>query len=129
LRLCYFTWMFVQDVSGGDGVDVWPRRVGIVGAENIEDLLGALRSGEPGRGSRFDCRPIRPYKQLSQPSDDSRPNDKGELACRRHVDRVRRDKVGIAAAVGDCIDERSLRGTVVAEHVPRQVLDLRSAAG
>ena len=63
-RLRYRARILVQDVGGGERVDVRPRRVAIVGAENIEDLLGAWRSGEPGRDPRLDRRPVRPDKHF-----------------------------------------------------------------
>src|SRR5262249_16357981 len=34
----------------------------------------------------------------------------------------------MAAASPDCIDERAFRGAIFAEHIPRQVLDLRATA-
>ena len=58
--------VLVQDVGGGERVDVRPRRIAIVGAEDIEDLLGAFRSGEPGRDPRLDRRPVRPDKYFSR---------------------------------------------------------------
>ena len=61
-RLRYRARVLVQDVGGGDRVDVRQRRVAIVGAEDVEDLLGAGRSGEPGRDPRLDRRPVRPDK-------------------------------------------------------------------
>ena len=107
-------------MSGSDGI-------AIVGAENIEDLLGAGRSGEPRINSRLDHRAIGPDKYFPRPGNEGGTDDKSQLARRRHVDRARRDQVGIAAAVGDRIDERSLRGAVLAEDIAGQVVNLRPA--
>ena len=54
-------------------------------------------------------------------------DDKGQLAGRRHLDRLRRDKVGVAAAVGDRIDQRGFRGAILAENIAGEILDLRAA--
>ena len=132
-RLRHRTRIFVQDVGGGERVDVGPRRVAIVGAENIEDLLGAGRSGEPRRDSRLDRRPIGPDEEFPRRGDEGGPHEQGELARYRHVDGLRRGKVGIAAAVGDHVDERGLVRAVLAEDVAAQVLQsdalARGAAG
>ena len=119
----------VQDVGGGDRVDVRPRRVAIVGAENIEDLLGAGRRGEPGRDSRLDRRPVRPDKHFPRPGNEGGTDEKGQLARCRHVDGSAATSVGVAAAVGDRIDERRFRGTILAEDITGEILNLRSAAG
>ena len=129
LRLRDRARIFVQDVGGGEGVDIRPRRVAIVGAENIEDFLGACRSGEPGRDPRLDRRPVRPHQHFPRPGNEGGAHEQGKLARRRHVERARRDQRGVAAAVSDRIDERCLRGAVLAEDIAREVLDLRPAAG
>ena len=51
------------------------------------------------------------------PGNEGGTDDKGELARHRHVDRLRRGQRGVAAAVGDRIDERGFRGTILAEDV------------
>ena len=125
--LCYRPRVLVQDVSGGERVDVRQRGIAIVGAEDIQDLIGAGRSGEPRINSRLDHREIGPIKYFPRPGNEGGTDDKGQLARGRHVDRIRRDQVGIAAAVGDRIDERSLRAAVLAEDITGQVVNLRPA--
>ena len=119
----------MQDVGGGEGVDVRPRRIAIVGAENIEDFLGAFRSGEPGRNPRLDRRPVRPHQHFPRPGNEGGTHEQSKLARRRHVAGARRDQRGVAAAVSDRIDERRLGGAVLAEDVAGEILDLRPAAG
>ena len=121
--------VLVQDVGGGDRVDVRPRRIAIVGAEDIEDLLGAFRRGEPGRDPRLDRRPVRPDEYFPRPGNEGGAHEQGQLTRRRHVDRLRRGQRGVAAAVGDRIDERRFCGAVLAEDVAREILNLRAAAG
>ena len=69
----------------------------------------------------------RPNKYFPRPGNEGGTHDKGQLARWRHVDRIRRGQLVIATAVGDRIDERSLRGAVLAEHIAGQVVDLSSA--
>ena len=107
-------------MSGSDGI-------AIVGAEDVEDLLGAGRRGEPRRDPRLDRRPIRPHEHFPRPGNEGGAHEQGELARRRHVDRARRDQRRVAAAVGDRIDERRFRGTVVAEHIAGEIVNLRPA--
>jgi hypothetical protein len=122
-------YVFVEDIGRGDDIAIRSRRVAIIGAEDIEDSLGALRGGKPRRDPRFDRIPVRPCKQSSWSGGDSGPDNKGELACRRHVGGISRDQCRVIAALADHLDQRAFRGAVVAEHVPCQVLDLSSAAG
>jgi hypothetical protein len=118
----------VQDVGGGDGVDVGSRRVGIVGAENVKNRVGARRSRKPWRHSRLDGAPVAPNEHLPRPGNEGRPHQQRKLARHRHVGRRSRRKVGMAAAVGDCIDERRLRAAILAEDVAREIVNLRAFA-
>ena len=58
LRLRCREHVLVEDVGRGDGVVVGKRWIAVVGAEGVENSLGALRGGEPRRDPRFDRRPI-----------------------------------------------------------------------
>ena len=50
-------------------------------------------------------------------------HEQGQLARHRHVDRLRRGQRGVAAAVGDRIDERRLLGAVLAEDIAGEVVE------
>ena len=80
-----------------------------------------------GCNSRLDHREIGPNKHFPRRGNEGGTDDKGQLARDRHVDRVRRGQLGVAAAVGDRVDERSLRGAVLAEDITGQILNLRPA--
>ena len=56
-------------------------------------------------------------------------DDKGQLARHRHVERLRRGQRGVAAAIGDRIDQRSFRGAIRAENITGEILNLRPFAG
>jgi hypothetical protein len=126
-RLRYRPRVLVQDVGGGERVNVRQRGIAIVGAEDVENFIGGGRRGEPRREPRLDRRPIRPHERFSRSRNEGGAREQGKLARRGHVDRARRDQLAIAAALGDRVDERRFRGTVVAEHVAGEIVNLRSA--
>src|SRR5262245_5866514 len=56
-------------------------------------------------------------------------HEQSELARHWHVCRARCCRFGIAAAIGNRIDERRFGNAILAEDVARQILNLSAAAG
>src|SRR5262249_10872810 len=84
--------------------------------------------GKPGCDPRLDSRPVRPDERFSWAGDEGWAHKQSKLARGWHVDRLRRDQLRVATAISDRVDERRLRGAVLAENIAGQALDLRPSA-
>ena len=120
--------VLVQDVGGGEHVDVRPRRIAIVGTENIEDPSAPADAASQGVIRASIAVQSDQTKLFPGPAMSAGRTSRASLRAAGTSTGSAATSSAIAAAIGDHIDQRRFRGAVLAEHVAGEILDLRALA-